>query len=93
MDLTNAFDHPANVLSNYALDAFREGNGQYGGAYATASTRLRAYEVEHGVTFVALDNDALHALTEAWNHDRDNPDSDRAHFVMEALPGLLGLED
>jgi len=70
-DLTTVRDHPAAILANEAKDP-------------AGSVHLLMYEVDHNVTFAALDNDALAAVREAYEFA---PQSDLASAVCD----LLGL--
>jgi hypothetical protein len=70
-DLTTVRDHPAAILANEAKDP-------------AGSVHLLMYEVDHKVTFAALDNDALDAVRTAYAAD-DNTE------LAGAICDLLGL--
>lgn len=91
-DLTTVPDHPAAVLANHpTLDAVTRGE---------SAAVLRTYEQRHGVTFAALDNDALAALRAAWAMPEDAQNDagrqqqvERWAAIEDAARDLLGLED
>jgi hypothetical protein len=96
-------DHPSNVLRDLATDLYKEIQGEIGldraalearaDAFAKGATALRTYELLHGVTFVALDNDTLDALIELYRSNDEDGDLDRVHYVTETVGELLGLDN
>lgn len=82
-DLTTARDHPAALL-----DA---------AANPYPASILWKYERDNGVTFAALDNDALAAVREAYARMQEAPrnsgDRNLARIdLADAVADLLGLE-
>jgi selenocysteine lyase/cysteine desulfurase len=90
-DLTKVQDHPATVLRTEATT-----HSITSSVYITGAETLESYEKEHGVTFAALDNDALEAVREAHEafHNADSADSYQvaATSLADAVRDLLGLE-
>lgn len=92
LDLTTVHDHPATVLDQCEGPMF----------YVIAAAALRRYEQQNGVTFVALDNEALTAVRAAYEHTvavEETPDFDNYALVSAlddlrlAVVDLLGLDD
>lgn len=86
-------DHPANLLAKEA----RQGDDVFADHFLTAASRLRGYEKRHGVTFEALDTDALaevRSLVSTWRDGGTVEDRARnANAVVYAVIDLLGLGD
>lgn len=78
-DLTTRRDHPSAILDK--------------GGRTAAAARLRVHEQEFGVTFAALDNDALTAVREAYEAKRANPSDNLGGDLADAIRDLLGLDD
>lgn len=89
-DLTKIYDHPAVLLAKEA----RQGDDVFADHFTTAASRLRGYEQTKGVTFTALDNEALAAVREAvstWRTGGGLEDRARnANHVVYAVIDLLG---
>lgn len=71
-------------------------DASYGESYSRSSTRLRAYEIENGVTFAALDNDALAEVREAYAEFQDARGDHEYRGgvrIADAINSLLGLDD
>lgn len=96
-DLKQVQDHPARILWDIA-----ERNGARlkapasEAAFKAAAERLHAHEQENGVTFAALDNDALARVAESYDLltgggsvNRDLVQQD----LNDAIRDLLGLGD
>lgn len=83
-DLTNVYDHPAVILEE--------------DCYPVVAGRLRYYEITHGVTFAALDNEALQDVRAAYEQLAATS-LDPAEIIWAAqelkrtIACLLGLED
>lgn len=90
IDLSAVRDHPARIIREYAGDFVEEVtiNG--------AAAHLEAYEAREGVTFAALDNDALEEVREEYAKVRDLA-CDMNYFgaqrLADAVNSLLGLDD
>lgn len=88
-DLTTVRDHPAALLEATSRQHAEDNPGTRGSEdaahLAMAADLLRAYETKHGVTFVALSNDALAAVQEAY-------EANDANGLRSAVSDLLGLE-
>lgn len=101
MDYLAANDHPNNVLRAHSAALYHDSADAVGfdralvenraDGYARAATFLMAHEFENDVTFVALDNETLTALVDAYKSDRE--DSDRQFEVFRLVRDLLGLDD
>lgn len=77
-NLKNIYDHPAVLLRHYGNPAHAD--------------HLTKYEEEHGVTFVALDNETLARVQEAYDNYGKHGDAGRQEF-RSAVADLLGLDD
>lgn len=96
-------DHPADLLDEMA-DTLRGTADGFGGGYTTANLHLganvatsaakflREHEAANGVTFVALDNDALAAVREAWENKTRDPSKYLGGDLADAVAALLHLE-
>lgn len=88
-DLAVIHDHPATLLSQQAS----LGSDTYADGMATAASFLRGYERTGGVTFAALDNDALSAVKEAWEALGPSAFLSPVSDLHSAVQALLGLGD
>lgn len=97
-DLKTVYDHPAVILEDF--DEFAVPTD---GPRACAGL-LRKWEAKHGVTFAALDNDALRDVREAYSRKTDayGIGAEESHAYLEscrladlesAINDLLGLDD
>jgi hypothetical protein len=91
-DLTAVHDHPAVLLDREAVTFAAEGATITVESFRRSATRLRSYEQDHGVTFAALDNDALAYVRHTYDAatSRMSTGEDVADFVG-AVRDLLGL--
>jgi len=87
--------HPAVVLNKYAAAAYASDgdSSEYGRAYTTAATRLRGYEMERGITFVAIDDKVLADVVRAYDALEDAPNIRATNEFEKAALRALGLND
>jgi hypothetical protein len=96
VDLTAVKDRPATLLRIAADNLVRvpmpaEDSALARGLHVAAAT-LDSHEREHGVTFAALDNDALEAVRDAYEALKTGVVTvDKADDLLAAVQGLLGL--
>lgn len=104
-DLTRVSDHPAKVLQadakwyveQAALRVVGDDLGEIyqavAGSRLSAATVLSQYEVEHQVTFAALDRATLKELQEVYSQIDAIDDVHRMDRFISLTSLLLGLED
>ena len=87
-DLTKVNDHPAALLETGNLNDVK--------TEVDAARALRRYEQDRGVTFAALDNEALARVREAYDRANTVRTDDRESALsdfQDAVSDLLGLSD
>lgn len=84
-DLTNAHDHPLKVLAKNWEDLSEEERR----SVVYSQNVLDDYEEGHNVTFVALDNDTLGDLVDAYN----GGEIEELEAFIRITRDLLGLDD
>lgn len=97
-DLTKVNDHPVTLLRKHAEEHHRRLNHPaLAAAVESAAETLRAHEQEHGVTFAALDNEALSRVAEAYERVSTSGPGYKQDFaevdLADAIRDLLGLGD
>lgn len=86
-DLTAVRDHPAAILAAIPQGASPQPTG------LLAALALLEHEERHGVTFAALDNDALASVREAYDAlDNTEPTFEQVRDLARSVADLLGLE-
>jgi hypothetical protein len=93
-DLMTAIDHPVTILrlEGRRLNDLTPNEGM-GSGMRNAAEHLSDYERDHGVTFVALDNDALKAVDKALDDVIDRQgmiSAERVRALRAAIADLLG---
>lgn len=91
-DLTKVQDHPTALLRKAAEEShYLKGTPVAQSAFKAAADTLKEHEKENGVTFAALDNEALARVAEAYETYRD--DVEHPGVLASAIADLLGLDD
>lgn len=94
LDLTQAPDHPAKIISQWVAEKIEPVYPAIAGNVARqTAVLLREHEVDHGVVFAALDRKTLVAVQEAYAALDGATDIGATRDFEVAVRDLLGLDD
>jgi len=99
-DLTKVQDHPATLIEAASKVHGDHLSAKFTEGFHAAGNYLRGVETGRGVTFAALDNDALEAVREAYKVSVEAKRVGYTHLALQAdadlrsaIGDLLGLND